>query len=204
MLNLLLVSVVQSQIVRTTASARIIAAGPLFLRIVDITPIPPCWFCATTDDMRNLENAAMPFGIAQIRITDAGHCATSRCLTFLKDIGGDRAACVTLLRGEEAGLLSALMRRPPPDRWRRRKLSEAGMYRVEFKTDDRWMIFDGKNDAVFVGTKRQVEDWLDHQENVRLRPSVSGAWFRGLLHAFVWPFRRLSGCCHGRIDHKPS
>jgi hypothetical protein len=76
------------------------------------------------------------------------------------------------------------------------------MYRLESKTDDLWMIFDGKNDLVYVGTKQQVEDWLDHHENLHPRPSVSGAWLRRLVHALVWPVRRLSGCCQIRTSQK--
>jgi hypothetical protein len=73
------------------------------------------------------------------------------------------------------------------------------MLRVESKIGNTWMIIDSKDDIIFAGTMQEVEDWLDHHENLRRRPSIRGAWHRIFLDAVLWPFRRVSGCCHGRI-----
>ncbi len=40
------------------------------------------------------------------------------------------------------------------------------MYRVELDSN-RWMVLDLREQAVFAGTKQQVEDWLDSQDNRR-------------------------------------
>jgi hypothetical protein len=45
------------------------------------------------------------------------------------------------------------------------------MYRVQYKNREQWRIVDGRDQTVFVGTKRQAEDWLDYQENAQPRPS---------------------------------
>jgi len=40
------------------------------------------------------------------------------------------------------------------------------MYLIEYVEAFRWKVLDENHQAVFVGTKRQVEDWLDRQENL--------------------------------------
>ena len=76
------------------------------------------------------------------------------------------------------------------------------IYRVESHADDLWMIFDGKNELVFVGTKQQVEDWLDYQDNLCGRPVVRHAWLSNLRQAFGSPIRRLFECCLLRTSRK--
>jgi hypothetical protein len=61
------------------------------------------------------------------------------------------------------------------------------------------MIIGGKDEVVFAGTKQQVEDWLDHEENLHPRPSARGAWHGSLVQVLLWPFRRVWGCCHSRV-----
>jgi hypothetical protein len=51
---------------------------------------------------------------------------------------------------------------------------EASMYRVRDIQRDQWMIVDDRDQTVFVGTKRQAEDWLDYQENAQRRAKRSG------------------------------
>jgi hypothetical protein len=45
------------------------------------------------------------------------------------------------------------------------------MYRIECADGDQWKILDESHSLVFVGTKRQAEDWLDHRENIQRQPS---------------------------------
>lgn len=49
------------------------------------------------------------------------------------------------------------------------------MYSIQCVKADQWQVMDERDQAVFVGSKRQVEDWLDHQENLRSQstPRVS-------------------------------
>jgi hypothetical protein len=49
------------------------------------------------------------------------------------------------------------------------------MYSIQYVKADQWQVMDESDQAVFVGNQRQVEDWLDHQENLRrqLAPQVS-------------------------------
>ena len=49
------------------------------------------------------------------------------------------------------------------------------MYSIQYVKADQWQVMDESDQAVFVGNKRQVEDWLDHEENLRrqLTPQVS-------------------------------
>ena len=42
--------------------------------------------------------------------------------------------------------------------------SKYGVRDLEF---GQWQIVDGRGQTVFVGTKRQAEDWLDYQENAQ-------------------------------------
>jgi hypothetical protein len=55
------------------------------------------------------------------------------------------------------------------------------MYRIHSVQGDQWTIVDEGGQPVFVGTKRQCEDWLDLQENIRPRPSRYKAWIRRLF-----------------------
>jgi hypothetical protein len=45
------------------------------------------------------------------------------------------------------------------------------MYSIEYVKADRWQVVDGNDQSVFVGSKQQVENWLDLQENLRCRSS---------------------------------
>jgi hypothetical protein len=45
------------------------------------------------------------------------------------------------------------------------------MYRVAYADAALWVILDANEKAIFAGTKQQVEDWLDHRENVERQPS---------------------------------
>ena len=45
------------------------------------------------------------------------------------------------------------------------------MYSIQYLEVDRWQVLDEDHHAVFVGNKRQVEDWLDREENLRRRSS---------------------------------
>jgi hypothetical protein len=42
---------------------------------------------------------------------------------------------------------------------------------VEYVQGDQWRVVDSHEQVVFTGTKEQVEDWLDHLENVQRQPS---------------------------------
>ena len=44
------------------------------------------------------------------------------------------------------------------------------VFRVEFVSGDQWKVIDEGDETLFVGTKSQVEDWLDFQENQRAQP----------------------------------
>jgi hypothetical protein len=47
------------------------------------------------------------------------------------------------------------------------------MYHIHYTgTGGSWCIMDETLTVSFVGTKDEVEDWLDFQENARRRPSV--------------------------------
>jgi hypothetical protein len=65
------------------------------------------------------------------------------------------------------------------------------MYRVSCINGGRWRIVDASNRLVFVGTQLQGEDWLDRQENLRLRPSVLSGYLLEIVEALVRPLGRL-------------
>jgi hypothetical protein len=54
-------------------------------------------------------------------------------------------------------------------------------FRVHSASGDQWTIIDERDQVVFVGTKRQCEDWLDCHENAQPRPSFLKAWIRALF-----------------------
>ena len=57
------------------------------------------------------------------------------------------------------------------------------MFRIQRKSDETWLIIDRECQAVFAGTLRECEDWLDQRENVdRLNRRVS--WWARLLGYF--------------------
>jgi hypothetical protein len=64
------------------------------------------------------------------------------------------------------------------------------MYRVEYLAGDQWGVIDGRERTVFVGTKQQVEDWLDRQENIELGRSERSPHF-SLYRRLVRTLRRL-------------
>jgi hypothetical protein len=45
------------------------------------------------------------------------------------------------------------------------------MYSIQYVKGDQWQVMDESDKAVFVGKKQQVEDWLDHEENLQRRSS---------------------------------
>jgi hypothetical protein len=56
--------------------------------------------------------------------------------------------------------------------------STYGIHSVE---GDRWTIADEDGKPIFAGTKRECEDWLDHQDNIPPRPSRFKSWIGRLL-----------------------
>jgi hypothetical protein len=38
---------------------------------------------------------------------------------------------------------------------------------IAFIFGDQWQVIDADNETVFVGTKAQIEDWLDWLENIQ-------------------------------------
>jgi len=70
------------------------------------------------------------------------------------------------------------------------------MYRIEYvSSSNRWMVVDGNDRVVFIGTMQQAEDWLDSRENLNRRPFDVGVWFRGVIQSWVRPVDRLAGTC---------
>ena len=69
------------------------------------------------------------------------------------------------------------------------------MYRVQSITNDRWEIADSQDRLVFVGTKRQAEEWLDYQDNAVPQPAHRGAWARALFQSLRRFVGRLAGSC---------
>lgn len=48
-------------------------------------------------------------------------------------------------------------------------------YRIESIKATRWSVIDAANQCVFSGTYRQVEDWLDYQDNAQGQPELIAA-----------------------------
>jgi hypothetical protein len=76
------------------------------------------------------------------------------------------------------------------------------MHRVQLTADDRWEIVDSQDRLVFVGTKREAEDWLDYRDNALPRTVRGGAWFHAFFRALRRVFCRFSGCCRTRARER--
>ena len=58
------------------------------------------------------------------------------------------------------------------------------VFRVEFVSGDQWKVIDAHDESVFVGTMREVEDWLDYHDNLRPRSVSPGVWLQNFVDAF--------------------
>jgi hypothetical protein len=54
-------------------------------------------------------------------------------------------------------------------------------FRVDSVSGDQWTIINERDQVMFVGTKRQCEDWLDCHENAQPRQSFVNAWISALF-----------------------
>ncbi len=88
------------------------------------------------------------------------------------------------------------------------------MYHIEYAADDRWKVLDQSGQAIFVGTRRQIEDWLDFQENIVRHPSPRTSQRERVRALVSWlghiagrigqrgelPSRRIAASSHVRKD----
>ena len=68
------------------------------------------------------------------------------------------------------------------------------MYFVKY-IEGSWQIVDSNEQTLFIGTKQQVEEWLDCQENAVQRPSLSAvSGSRSLLALLTKAGRYFLSC----------
>lgn len=52
------------------------------------------------------------------------------------------------------------------------------MYKIGSAIGDVWTIVNDRGEVVFMGTKQQCEDWLDHEDNLRIAAERHPGWLR--------------------------